>query len=1443
MKINENSDHKKHIFSICAILLIVSLYILFCYDGRLNNVFAEEDDPNRITITYHSNYPKEVDKEDKTETFTIDKGVSTYLGNTFFGCDGYYVGGWCSDQNDTDLMFEYRDDQSYYFQENIDLYTCWRKSITVTYDAGGGKFSDNTTKKINYTFENSYHSYNISEPSKEGGVFIGWFVPGKSEEGKYSTYYSNYNAQVISSSCSESITLTAMYSSDFKTIIFDANGGYFGNNTITKKTYQVIPEKSFGDITGEFDPTPMYADDSKGFIGWKKLMDSDENIVSGIWMKNFTEDTTFVAVWGDYHTVTFNAGGGYFKSGSTKTTTTTNKILDGNRIYSNYVPSVYNDNSSMMFGGWKISGTTDGKIYTKSDISDNNNKIYSDITYEALWVDPDDPMLMEGFVKVTFDAGSGYLNSQSSGIHSKTYVVPKEKSFYSLYDNYVSAVQDNYSFNGWKIQGDSSGKIYSYYEASNYAVSSDVTFVAEWSTIHTITFDLGEEYYSNINSSRYVTAELGENDPVYCHFDKWYSSPSDGVVHVDDMYLVKWKSSTDGTIYDAYSGYVYDPQTHDYLYAKNDMTLVAVWEKEIKVTFETSKGLLLPDNVKKKTIKVAPGVSLESLRYSSGVPYTDTVPGFVFKGWKIKENYNSPIYASESYGSSESLWYYVPTEDVTFEAVWNETYNVTFSSSEGYISGKSSTTQMNYTVESGGALNSSPTCSGREKYIFRGWKKEGDNTLYVANSYNLKSGEKYIGYVTISENVTFYAVWEASCMITFYSVEGYMSGSATTKTRTVNVESGGRFTSASSYSPSGRPGYLFAGWKLQGDTSDNVYEKKYEEDKGTAKSISDLEVREDIIFEAIWDEAYTITFLSPEGYINGSSGSKSSSLYVKKGHAITSYNYGWGRKDYTFVGWKLEGGDDTLYVREKADAVNGAKWIGDFVPTEDVTFNLVWVCYKKITIKSDEGYMNGSKYEYTKSFQTVAAEKLSSIPTEAKAYGRPDYSVKGYKIQGDETDTLYVENINEYTGQDKVKSIYDYVVEDDVTFLVQWMTGYEVKFESKDGFLNGKESDTEMMVSVSSESGGKIKTFPSPSREDYLFKGFVIKGTESGLQGSETDSKTVYVLNSNEAVDGKIYIGDYEVTKNVTFEALWEKDFAKLLKAAKDNAKTKLDEYAESKKLADATEAETKTYKEAVSTGKKIIDTAAVEDEIDSKLAEAKGKIDDVIVSIKVARQKAEDEKNNQGKNNETEKTTTAPGSSNNNTQPKTTQSTKKPKPVVKKKQTIKAKSKKLYYSDKTVSLGVKTNGNGKLTFKSSNPKVIKIAKNGKVKTVGLGKAKITIKAAGTSKFKPATKKITVTVVCAKQVIKSKIQWGNRVKLSWVKDKTVDGYEVQFSIDKKFDEKKTIHNFFKKNVNSTLIKPNGNYTRTYYVRVRSYRIVKGKKVFNDWSKTCTVNLN
>ncbi len=97
-----------------------------------------------------------------------------------------------------------------------------------------------------------------------------------------------------------------------------------------------------------------------------------------------------------------------------------------------------------------------------------------------------------------------------------------------------------------------------------------------------------------------------------------------------------------------------------------------------------------------------------------------------------------------------------------------------------------------------------------------------------------------------------------------------------------------------------------------------------------------------------------------------------------------------------------------------------------------------------------------------------------------------------------------------------------------------------------------------------------------------------------------------------------------------------------------------------------------------------------------------------------------------------------------------------------------------------------------------------------------------------TSTQTPATVKVSKTTAKKKGVV-----------VTWKKVKNVTGYEIQLATDKKFKKNKKTVKVNKQNASKKTVKKLKS-KKKYYVRVRSYKIVNGKKVYGSWSKIKTV---
>ena len=155
--------------------------------------------------------------------------------------------------------------------------------------------------------------------------------------------------------------------------------------------------------------------------------------------------------------------------------------------------------------------------------------------------------------------------------------------------------------------------------------------------------------------------------------------------------------------------------------------------------------------------------------------------------------------------------------------------------------------------------------------------------------------------------------------------------------------------------------------------------------------------------------------------------------------------------------------------------------------------------------------------------------------------------------------------------------------------------------------------------------------------------------------------------------------------------------------------------------------------------------------------------------------------------------------------------------------------------------LTVSRKGNATLSYTSNNKGVV--VKAGKVTIAKnfVGTAVITITAASNSNYNAISKKITITVnPTGTKVTSLKNQSKNKFLLKWSSNKLVSGYEIQYASNKSFSKatKKTITKSSTTSYQASKLKKK----TTYYVRIRTYKIVNKVKYYSGWSKVTYVKI-
>ena len=104
----------------------------------------------------------------------------------------------------------------------------------------------------------------------------------------------------------------------------------------------------------------------------------------------------------------------------------------------------------------------------------------------------------------------------------------------------------------------------------------------------------------------------------------------------------------------------------------------------------------------------------------------------------------------------------------------------------------------------------------------------------------------------------------------------------------------------------------------------------------------------------------------------------------------------------------------------------------------------------------------------------------------------------------------------------------------------------------------------------------------------------------------------------------------------------------------------------------------------------------------------------------------------------------------------------------------------------------------------------------------------------------PTTQTTTIAVAKPKGAkIKKATGSKKAIALTWAKVKGVKGYQIQVATDKKFKKNKKTVTIKKQKTTKTTVKKLKS-KKKYFVRIRTYKTVNGKKIYSSWSKAKTV---
>ena len=150
-------------------------------------------------------------------------------------------------------------------------------------------------------------------------------------------------------------------------------------------------------------------------------------------------------------------------------------------------------------------------------------------------------------------------------------------------------------------------------------------------------------------------------------------------------------------------------------------------------------------------------------------------------------------------------------------------------------------------------------------------------------------------------------------------------------------------------------------------------------------------------------------------------------------------------------------------------------------------------------------------------------------------------------------------------------------------------------------------------------------------------------------------------------------------------------------------------------------------------------------------------------------------------------------------------------------------------YTGKNITQSITVKYNGK-TLKNGTDYTVSYSSN---KNIGTA----TVKIAGKDSYTGTITK-TFKINPAKQEIQKLTAKSKAFFVDWAQKESATGYEIQYATNSKFSGAKKVTVTNNKTDKKTISKLSGK--KKYYVRVRSYTTVKGKKYYGAWSSTKSV---
>ena len=937
---------------------------------------------DRCTVTVNANggefssgeqiYSVAVDKESYIYAYisydTIGKVVLEEPTRAGYVFDGWYLDADCS----TPMGY------SYFVTEDLTIYASWKEAYTVTFNANGGQFYNGEQTNPVAVAKNSYIG-SYSEPARDGWVFVDWCLDAACERPIY----------IWDTLITSDLTVYAKWA-EAVTITFDANGGdfYYGNQTYSE-------DFAKGDLVLSYS---LPRKDGLVFEDWyldaacTRLVDTTEYIV--------TENVTFYAKYCNPIYITWDANGGMLFITDEEYSTFTEAIGKHEGINDRFDVS----REGYVFDGWYFDEActepADPRNYTD----------YADVTFYAKWIEE---------VTVTWDANGGCY--EDGGL---IYCQPIGQGSCIGYVAYTPIPsRDGYVIDGWYLDAALTEKVDLY----EYVADGDVTFYAGWIEAVNVTWDAnggivcGESVYVEKAAKNSVLGYYWEADRDGYVMEGWYLDaactervdPQTYQLTEDVTFYAKWEipayvtwdanggfffagpTYTEGLVKDRAIGYYRTPDRENYVFVgwyfdaactepadpqnyivSADVTFYAKWDVPVYITWNGNGGYIWGDLERPNYI--------EAVAKDSVLGYSQTVEreNYVLVGWYFDADCTSRV----------DIQNYVVTGDVTFYAKWAEAACVTWDFGDLANETMTSNVAKNSTVPSSPYIEI-------EGFLLDGWCLDPECTEEI----------NVFEYV-VEGDITFYAKWVEAINVTWEANGGFFDCYSETSTITTQIPRNG--IAAYDYSIPEREGWIFDGWCLDADCTEDV-------------DIWEYTVTKEETFYAKWTEAVNVTWNGNGGLIWGDEYFPTYTELLRK-NAEIGYSMSAERNGFVLDGWYFD-----EQCTQEADPQH-------YSPDKDVTFYAKWSKEVIVTWDGNGGYIWGDEDYPTYTYQLVANRTINYVLSAE----RENYSFEGWYL-----DPEYENKVD----------FDEYVLSDNVTFYAKWIELVTITWDGNGGYLWGNE--------------------------------------------------------------------------------------------------------------------------------------------------------------------------------------------------------------------------------------------------------------------------------------------------------------------------------------------------------------------------------------------------